>query len=245
MEKRFDIKRMFNFIKRQSLLNANATIIGALATVGAMFLVSELVGYFSPQGVTKLKAVYFGTLYVYGLIRTSHVFSELHNPQKGYAYLTLPVSTAEKLWGSWILSAPVFTLLFSIICIVLYFLACLTGGRMDAFHKIFDADNARGVGFFLIIQSVFFLGAVYFKKNNFMKTVAVLIVFWLINAAYIRLLTWPFGIDNTHIYGNIPTGDMIKFRDFMEIWVIDVGFCGLFAPFMLLVSYFRLKERQI
>ncbi len=245
MEKRIDINRMFSFIKRQSLLNANATIIGALAIIGALFFISGLVGYFYPQSVTKLKPVYFGTLYIYGLIRTSNVFSELHNPQRGYAFLTLPVSTAEKLWGSWILSAPVFTFLFSGICIVLYFLACIIGGRMDAFHKIFDLDNLRGVGFFLIMQSVFFLGAVYFKKNNFMKTVAVFFLFWLVNVAYIRLLTWPFGMNNTHIYGNINNVDIIKFKDMMLFWVKDVGLCGLFAPFMLLVSYFRLKERQI
>jgi hypothetical protein len=245
MEKRFDISRMVNFIKRQTALNASSTMIGALATFGALLVVSGIYGYFFPHAVTTLIHIYLVTFYIVILVFTSKIFDELHNPQKGYAYLTLPVSTAEKLWGSWILSAPVFTVLFSGICIVLYFLACLMGGRMEAFHKIFDLDNIEGVGIFIIIQSIFFLGAIYFKKNNFMKTVATLIIFWLAIAAYIRLLTWPFGLNHTHIYGNINNDDLMKFRDFMMLWVRDVGFYTLFGPFMLLVSYFRLKERQI
>lgn len=244
MEKRFDINRMINFIKRQWALNAASLMIGALATFGSLLVVSIILGYFF-HNMTTIIHIYLVTFYITICVFTSKIFDELHNPQKGYAYLTLPVSTAEKLWGSWILSAPVFTVLFSIVCIILYFLACLVGGRMDAFHQIFDLNNLEGIATFIVIQSIFFLGAIYFKKNNFMKTVAVLIILWLALAAYARLLTWPFGLNYTHIYGNMNEGDLMKFRDFMMLWVRDIGFYGLLAPFMMLVSYFRLKERQI
>lgn len=244
MEKRFDINRMFNFIKRQSVLNASSLMIAALATFGSLLVVSLILGYFFHNMETIIH-IYLVTFYITILVFTSKIFDELHNPQKGYAYLTLPVSTAEKLWGSWILSAPVFTLLYSVVCIVIYFLACIVAGRMDAFHKIFDLNNIEGLATFIVIQSIFFLGAVYFKKNNFMKTMATLIIFWLALAVYVRLLTYPFGLNHTHIYGNINAEDLDKFRDFMTLWVRDIGFYGLLAPFMILVTYFRLKERQI
>ena len=235
---------MINFIKRQSVLNAKSLMVAALATFGSLLVVSIILGYFF-HNMESLIHIYLVTFYITILVFTSKIFDELHNPQKGYAYLTLPVSTAEKLWGSWILSAPVFTFLFSAVCIVLYFLACILAGRMDAFHKIFDLDNIEGVGTFIVIQSIFFLGAVYFKKNNFMKTMAVLIVFCLAIAAYIRFLTWPLGLNHTHIYGNLNPDDLMGFRNFMMLWVRDIGFYGLLAPFMILVTYYRLKERQI
>jgi len=244
MEKRFDIKRMINFMKRQSVLNAKSLMIAALATFGSLFIVSMILGYFS-HNMTTLIHIYLVTFYITILVFTSKIFDELHNPLKGYTYLTLPVSTAEKLWGSWILSAPVFTVLFSAVCIILYFLACLAGGRMDAFHQIFDLNNIEGVATFNVIQTIFFLGAVYFKKNNFMKTLVVLTVFCLAIAAYMRFLTWPLGLNHTHIYGNMNTNDLMGFTNFMILWVRDIGFYGLLAPFMILVTYVRLKERQL
>jgi hypothetical protein len=240
MKSKFDINRLFNFIRRQAVLNIKPLMIAAGAIFGTLLLISIFVGYFSTANISGLPGTYLTVLYICGFVFSSKVFAELHTPQKSYAYLTLPVSVTEKLIGSWLLSAPIFTVVFYLICIIFYFVACLAGNKAPEIHDIFNWKDLRSIGGFLVLQSVFFLGAVYFRNNNFMKTVFSLFLLMLGIALYSGFLGWLLWSGNKQFNLSISYTDLtiVSYK-----W-ISIAFWVFLAPYMLLVSYFRLKERQ-
>ncbi len=101
----FDISRLSKFIQRQAVLNAPPMLIAAGAIFGMLLVVSILTGYYGPENMEGLKAFFLVVFFFGGFILTSSIFSELHTPHKSYFYLTLPVSTLEKVVGSWILTS--------------------------------------------------------------------------------------------------------------------------------------------
>ncbi len=241
MENRFSVPRMLNFMRRQAALNFSSLMIAAGAVFGALLVISLLVGYFGPQNIPNLINVYLVTFFICGLVFTARIFAELHIPQKSYAWLTLPVSTGEKFWGSWLLSSPVFILLFFAVCSFLYFIACITGNSIDAYTQMFSKSVGKAIATFVVIQSIFFLGAVYFRNNNFMKTIFALFLIATVLSVYSGTLTWLFWNGQGQMNLNINSSDMIGNSG----RIISFAFWFLLGPFMLLVSYFRLKERQV
>jgi len=241
MENRFSITRMLNFMRRQAALNFSSLMIAAGAVFGALLVISLLVGYFGPQNITNLINVYLVAFFLCGLVFTARIFSELHIPQKSYAWLTLPVSTGEKFWASWLSSSPVFVLVFFAACALIYFIACITGNSIDAFTQMFSKSVVKAIASFIVIQSIFFLGAVYFRNNNLMKTIFALFLIAMAFSVYSGVLTWLFWNRHGNLDLSISSKDMIGNTG----RVISFAFWFLLGPFMLLVSYFRLKERQV
>src|ERR1039458_4072484 len=96
MENRFNPTRLLNFIRRQAVLNFSSLMIASGAVFGVLLVISLLVGYFGPGNIPNLVNVYLVAFFLCGLVFTGKIFAELHIPQKSYAWLTLPVSTAEK-----------------------------------------------------------------------------------------------------------------------------------------------------
>lgn len=241
----FDMNRLSHFIQRQVTMNVPPMLIAAGAVFGALLVISLLVAYFNPQEVRDLKGLYMAVFFIAGYILTSRIFSELHSPQKSYAYLTLPVSTLEKLTGSWLLSSPVYVIVFSILLFMIYLATLLMAGDYTTLADLFDKQYFYVMAIFMVTQTIFFLGACYFRKNNFFKTVLAIFLLVIIIGLYSGLLGWTlFGGE-----GNISSEDFPSdFRLFVENiskWTSQVFFWSLLGPFMLVVSYFSLKERQV
>jgi hypothetical protein len=246
MENGFDTKRLINFLRREMTLSGNSFKVSAGSVFGVLLVISLYTGYYRPQSTTTLPKIYLFTLFLCGLVFTSKIFAELNNRQKAYAYLTLPVSTAEKLVGSWLLSSPAFTILFFIISLILYLIACLTGSSMNVYTQIFDLYVWKSIATFLVAQSIFFLGAIYFRKNNFMKTLFALflLLFFImmipgLYSGFMFRIVWgqkgESGI--TTVFDNDLMESLSK--------VISFAFWALLGPFMLLISYYKLKERRV
>ncbi|MCL2650791.1 MAG: ATP-binding cassette domain-containing protein [Candidatus Azobacteroides sp.] len=93
---------------------------------------------------------------------------------------------------------------------------------------------------FLLSQSMFFLGGIYFKKNQTFVTFLTFIVFGL----FVSLLTIT---EIRLIHGNIfEKGVSINFRCGPDWWIYTKQIFGyLLVPFFWVVSYFRLTEKQV
>jgi hypothetical protein len=242
----FDFGRLGQFIRRQVTLYRQPAGIAAGAVLGFMLVVSLLVASFAPETLQSLRQMYGLVFYLAGLVLTSMIFAELHTPQRGYAYLTLPVSASEKLLGSWLLSAPVYVIGYWICVLLIYALSCavanITAGYLYPPLEIFSEQFPRTVGSFLVIQTIFFLGAVYFRKNNFLKTVFALFLVAVVIGLYVALLLWLLIGQNKLT----DSGDGMSYvMNTLFTNVLDGFLTFILGPFLLLVSYFRLKERQI
>lgn len=104
---------------------------------------------------------------------------------------------------------------------------------------LYEWDTLKTIGTFLVLQTIFFLGATTFKKNAFFKTILGLIVLSLGILAFVGIVFialfkgggYSFNYDLSSGCSN--TGHWIG----TVLWI-------LLAPYLLLISYFKLKERQ-
>ena len=250
-----NIKSLFLFIKRYLFINKNTLSVAFGAAAGVIILILMLAAY---QTKSFNSEILFSTVFPFyflgGLIFTSSSFKELHDPKSSYSFLTFPVSTFEKLFGIWLSTSVLFSIASIATMYIINILVSVLSSQLFDFQlhidNIFTLQLFTEVGKYIVIQSIFFLGAIYFRKNNFFKTILTIFVIFTVFAIltglsgriifsdYMGLHSYNLNSDNSSfelqetIKNTIP--QILKFT-----------FWYLCAPFFLIVSYFRLKERQI
>ncbi len=133
-------------------------------------------------------------LFVGGLWITALSFNELHNPQKSCYFLTLPASHLEKLFNRWLFTAVLYPAFVLGIYLLLYMLKSGLELSIPLYHI------ANWIKIYLIFQSIFFLGAIYFKSHQIIKTLASILIFNLILTIYLMSLSWIFHTDYYILY---------------------------------------------
>lgn len=187
-------------------------------------------------------------LFLFGIIITSGAFKELGSKNKGWFYLMLPANPLEKLLSSWLITSVGYAAIASLLLVVSSlvtsaFTALLFGGGLYVINPL-EPHFLELLLHYCIIQSVFFLGAIYFKKHNFLRTILALIILFFAFVIVVEIIsqgifhTWSFSGDQFEINDNTILG-----RDLLA--VIKTVYYALIVPFFLTVSYFRLKEREV
>jgi hypothetical protein len=241
----YSTPRQYNFILRQLSLYRQGWLIAAAAIFGLLFLISVLIGYFKPGGLYQLPGgLYYGFMTLIGLIFTSQMFQELHTPSRSYAFLTLPVSTFEKLIAAWLLSSPLFVLAYTAVTFVIYLISTLVAGTPDIVFNYFTPAYWSTIANYMVIQTIFLLGACYFRKTNFLKTLLVLVVLPIVFGLFAGLMVFLFfGSTNINIGPDTITINETVFPNLGL--VMKFLWYGVLGPYMLLTTYFTLKERQV
>ena len=239
----YSTPRQLNFVSRQLSLFRQGWMIAAAAVFGLFLVISVVTAYFNPSELRGLRGLYHTGLTIGGLIFTSQMFQELHAANRSYAFLTLPVSTLEKLVGSWLLSAPLFILGYTVVTFAIYLLSALVAGRPEVAFNYFGYEYWKTVGNYLVIQTIFLWGACYFRKMNFLKTLLVIVVVPIIVGLYGGLLGWMLFGGETNIQINDTTFNSIFGGYFPAI--MKFLYYGVFGPYMLVTTYFTLRERQV
>ncbi|PRY06073.1 hypothetical protein CLV24_12855 [Pontibacter ummariensis] len=243
MNTEFDLTRLGHFMKRQLYMNISSMWIAVVAIVGVLLVISGLVAYFNPEAVENLVPLYLVVLFLGGFIFTSKIYNEMNSPQQSYAFLTLPVSTLEKLVGAWLLVAPVFLVTALASVFILTFASATVAGQPARLPGLANGDLLRMVGSFMVTQTFFFLGAVAFRGNNFLKTLLALFLIAMVLAAYTGGLGYLlFGGGNHHLE---PGSELKGTAEFIFKEVVPFLYWFVLPLFLLVVSYFKLKERQV
>ncbi|WP_299825919.1 hypothetical protein [uncultured Pontibacter sp.] len=245
MNAEFNLTRLGYFIRRQLFLNINAMWIAIAAVVGVLLVISGFTAYFNPTKIYNLVPLYLVVLFVGGYVFTSKIFSELHSPQKSYAFLTLPVSTSEKLLGAWIIAAPLYLLTALLGATILMLVSALVAGQSADLPNAFSSMQfLRMIGSFLVTQTFFFLGAVAFRGNNFMKTLLAMFIIAVVLVSYTGSLGYMLFGGRTAF----QEGDAVALKNNMEFIterLVPFLYWYVLGPFLLVVSFFKLKERQV
>jgi hypothetical protein len=249
----FDINRFKFLLFRQIRFSTQTLLIGFGAVSGLIVFILSLKAIFGQSVLNQTS--FFGLIMPFffagGLVFTSTIFSELRSSHRGYLYLTLPASTFEKLIVSWLISTFIY-IVASVV--VIYAINLLLMGVYVAFSgvaaplfNIFNSAVLKAFAVYLVIQPIFMLGAIYFRGVNFLKTLLALFVIILIIVFYSSLagrLIIAHNFSTMHFDGDIS--DSVKnFFENTFVPVIKVVFWYCLAPFFLVVSYFRLKEREV
>lgn len=245
MTTEFDLTRLGHFIKRQLYMNLRAMWVAIAAITGILLVVSGFVAYFNPDDVNNLVPFYLVVLFLGGYIFTSMIFNEMHSPQKSYAFLTLPVSAAEKLVGAWLVVAPVYLITAVVSIFILSTVSSWVAGEPVHLPGLLDEGVIKIIGSFLVIQTIFFLGATAFKGNNFLKTLLALFVFFTLMAMFTGGVGYLFFSDSGLRFTEQDANLMETKFGFIVKQVIPFLFWFVLPLYLLVVSYFKLKERQV
>lgn len=252
----FDLKRFLRLLRCELYASSASLIIILGVSVGVAALVN--ITTIPAAGRFSIHDIFYPTivLMIGGLVFSSLTFTRVHGPGNDLRYVTLPASNLEKL-ASKILLTSVFYVVASL---VVYFIAtALMSGisllifrRAHALFNPFTLFQLWMIGIYIVVQSIFVFGSIFFKRMALAKTILTLMG---IGLAFSIIAGIIFTLVNIDI---LVTGDFWGYRPY--VWngdlspsvIIDllktvpgVIFWGLTAPFFWIVSYFRLKEKEV
>ncbi|MGI8601055.1 MAG: hypothetical protein ACR2KB_17515 [Chitinophagaceae bacterium] len=197
---------------------------------------------------------FFFPLFIIGTFYASQYFSELGSRAKGSNLLLVPASTFEKFLCSLLYTVLLFFVVFTAVYYLLDILmVSITNAVIAAdepaqkatvinvFKTEFIQLNSESainlVLFFFSIQSLFLLGSVHFKKYSFIKTIISGFV------VYIILFSLVFFLYRTCV----PGGDRPDGPAQIPEWIMQVLvlLAYIIAPISWIVTYYRLKQKQV
>ena len=178
----FSIQRVLLLIRKDLLLNIRQIVVVAV-TIAIIVVLSVLIGglgseYGTDQVNRSSLPLYLIILAAGGLIITSRALSDAHNRRTMHDWYMTPASPLEKLLSRFLETS----LIWMLASYLLYLAATLFGaglnlllfGRSHTLLIPFQGDLLRGFAYYLPIHAIFFLGAAYFRRLNFVKTILML-----------------------------------------------------------------------
>ena len=256
----FDFRRFYLLIRNVLILNRTTILINAGAVAGIALFISGIKAF---QGDTPNihQKLYVVILFGGGFLITGRIFKELHHKERGSAWLMIPASVLEKFTSRLFLStigyiagSVFFWFLFSVISEGLNWLLFK---ETNVLFNPFNRRIMRSIAFYVVLQSPFLVGAVYFRKLAIGKTILVLIacfvVVLLVVVVGTKLVFWNY------FNGLIPTFEAVS--QFSELafsfnaqivsilrmigWGGRLLFWGVIAPLGWIIGYYRLKETEV
>ena len=159
----------------RGLLIAMAAIGGVLIIISALMAMGHAAGA-APGGVSGFLLGFFrNMLFLGGFILTSMAFREVRQNGGGIFYFTLPGSLFEKLLAKLLLTSLGYALgcavFFTAATAVSQLINVLLFGFGNGVFNPLDPAVLRMAALYLVTQSVFLLGSIWFRKLAFLKTV--------------------------------------------------------------------------
>ncbi|MDC7239205.1 MAG: hypothetical protein PQJ50_02470 [Spirochaetales bacterium] len=258
----FDPKRFYLLFRKDLLQGYKTLIITAAAVLGASFIIlfiSTAGGRYGGGAGSAATGLFFPLLWGGGLIFTSMVFKEAHSANRIHYWLMTPASRLEKFLEKLLLS----TVFYVLALMVVFFAA--TGLNSLVFRIFFDYSPGVfnpftryvwiNVGNYMIVQSIFFLGAIWFRKYNFIKTVltinvlqlALTIILGGLGYLIFRAPIREAMLGNSVYFmnaGQILTQNFIRMNSTLVV-LLKILYFGLLAPFFWFLSWMRMREVEI
>jgi len=230
---------------RNDLARTARSALLVTGTAALVALVVSLSGaYDGDVGQTALfyRAFFIAALFAWGTIATSVCFADMHGRSTNTAFLMLPASALEKTLSRLLLHTVglvayllVFTMVLSW---VLESVNVLWIGERRAFFSPLDELAWTLVPHFIVAQGLFFLGAAWFRKVHFVKTVGAVVAIVAGLVAFAVLVAWLLG----------PRGTGGFFIDDPVDWIVEVAPWTYYAALPLVcwfVAWLRVTETQV
>jgi hypothetical protein len=209
-----------------------------------------------------------GFAIVVAIIRNASFFREIHSPTNRINYFMIPATQIEKFVASLFYTIIYFWCMVFVVYIIgnilgtwannllanTGLLSNILGFRhQDLNWVVFDFIKIAGVGDtlvsfvgILIIQFVFLLGSIYFKKNQLVKTILALVIIGLFFALISGFAAKQFLADNTEMLASgFNLKLLLKAPIMKSMGIILNIFFYLLTPYLWLVSYIRLTEKEV
>lgn len=263
------IKSVTHLLKKQLLEQRRFYLLSLLGLLVSL-IIFNLAFYYFVDEMNKSKYNFFsilvsnfGFVIVTGLISAA-CFYELHNPKSSITYLQLPVTFAERIAANIIIA---FVLMPLLLLGVIYGVDWLFTTIYNARHLprymnpplkpgLFFARGFNWVDYTLLtllFNSIYFAGAAFFKKLNWVLTTVVVGLFITflvclnVLPALNGIVAMPFILAlSKQIIQNGLTGWDTQFSYSAYVFMSGFRIFMWGIPLLLTVAvYYRLKEKQV
>ncbi len=249
----FSLSR-FYLLSRNTIFNNVSKIFIVIAVVGALVILVSGLSAFRQTGDQLHIGLYVFFLFISGILVSSGAFGSLREDINAGAWLTIPASIFEKFTSRLFLTSIGYVLATALI----YFaISALSEGinrvLFDYSHPLFNPFTSKiwiPMTVYLVVQSVFLTGSIFFRRFAFIKTLLFLSILSLALVLFFFLalkiiLGGQFGSlsdQGMRIVWNSLTSDwLLELKDTLVL-MAKALFWGILAPFCWVVSYFRLRE---
>jgi hypothetical protein len=180
MNEIFSSQRLW-LLLRGDVISGYRSLLTICAAVAGIIFVTAMISGDGPGVSRGFYQSWFGLLlFLWGVIASSRAFRELHDNTKNQAYLLLPASSAEKT------VARLFVVTIAFVGFLLVFMTTtsvaveslnlLLSGERNAFFNPFDPIVWKLIPGYIFLQSLYFLGAAWFRKAHLIKTTLALLL---------------------------------------------------------------------
>lgn len=245
-----NLKRLTFLIKNDIIMHRH-TIYVVIGTIIGILLLFNLISPHNIYTVNTDPTAMLWILFLGGIWATSLSFKELYNKEKNYLFLILPCSNLEKLLNKLILTAIIYPLAVIILYTLFYWLIAILTKLIYHFTPTlfnpFQATIWLSVASYIVIQSMFFLGTIYFKSHPIIKTILCLIILGIIISIF-TLITGIFLFKHLFFHGIffLPNFKILLSPVEKSLAdVIHITFWVVLAPTCWIISYLRLKEFEV
>jgi len=239
--------RRLGFVLRNDLMRTYRSALLISGTAALVALVVSLSGAYDGdvgQGPLFYRTFFVAMLFTWGTIATSVCFSDLHGRGTNTAFLLLPASALEKTASRLLIHTVgliAYLLLFTTLLSFLFEgINTLWIGARRGFFSPLDELSWPLLPHFLVAQALFFLGAAWFRKVWWIKTVGAAIGIVIGLGAIAAGLGWMVGpmlCLDANCYG-FPGFDWLANA-------AQVAYLYLLPPFCWFVAWLRVSEAQV
>jgi len=257
-----NLKRFHLLLKRDFYTQGKSYILGLGAIFCILFIVN--VASIASYKYWNFHLVFYPlTLLIGGLIFTSLSFNELSQQQSHISYLIIPASSFEKFISKLIISSigyvSVSLILYFLLSVFTFFFNSIIFGFAHQVFNPFHRIIWYCIRIYLVVHSIFFLGAIYFRKNSFIKTILSLfglaLTYSIFVIAILFILYFILSF-NRHIYFSLTLFNNIDKNGFNFPATLNVifGILSYFiktllwyilAPFLWIITFIHLKETEV
>ena len=179
----FCSKRASLLLNRTLYLSKKSIIIWLCVYFGMVLLIDLSSINNGNSNSSTLITSSFIYMFIYGMNITIGMNKAIHKPSRAFSFLTLPVSNFERLLVVWLVSS----LFYTVFCAVLIYI----GVELSAYIYYFFAgapmfylsitDILTMSLYYMVFQSAYLYGSVFFKKAQFFITsLSLIIVFTIV-----------------------------------------------------------------
>jgi len=266
IERVFNPRRLFLLLRRD-LAHGYPAVLTAMAAVGGILVVLSFLSMLGRAGQDFYTPFYVGLLFLGGFLFSSGAFKEMHQQGSGPLYLTLPGTTLEKFLSKLLVTSVGYAAAVLVFMTGAAALSELLNraffGAGHTWFNPFSAANLKSALFYLVLQGLFLVGSVWFRKVVFMKIILVenivLIGLAILTAIIFRIAfsglfsgshlkpeviqMFSHGLGNVTVNGQ--AADAFNRGSQVFLTILRVLFWAAFAPVCWLAAYFRLRETEV
>ncbi len=263
MNDKFNIKRFLQLVNNDIETHKKSLLIYFAATLVICFIASIIIPTSNYGYGPKIYFPHISVIVILMIVLVSFSFYELDYTDKGINYLTIPATLFEKYFCRWIMTIIGYLLagcaIYIVYVLLLYVLnlpysrVAHEKGMYDIINPV-NMDFIKVIGYYLLLHSIFFFGAIYFKKNEFLKTLMWIAIIATFCFALLFLLHKILIPDLKISFFTVPDiKDVADWKRVMEynkyrtgIWELIRDILFYFVPpFLWILGYFRLREEEV